>query len=110
MAKLKDSPPPGRPPAKAAPLSVAWRYALLVGEPAPGRVPGWVTFHEDADRRPDGEWGWTRAGDALWAQHRAALIAEATRHGFEPYWETSRPPAGPGFRAWRDQFLAANSY
>ena len=81
------------------PLSPAWKYLLMAGTFAPGRVPGWTDVVQE-----------NGMGNRLWAVHRAALLAEAAEHHFEPYWVRSRAPSGPGFRRWADLFVEQHRY
>jgi hypothetical protein len=81
----------------------AWTFALLTGAPASVRIAGWVT------QAQGGCYGAPDA-DAVWTQHREALIAEARRHGFEPAQLTRKTPTGRGFEEWRDRFLATHRY
>jgi hypothetical protein len=90
-------------------LKPAWVWALMVGQPPPCRLPGWVTFEQSAVRTPDG-FDWTAPADVLWAQHRLALMAEGRAHHFVPYWHTKQAPTGRGFEEWRDRFLATHRY
>jgi len=87
----------------AALPSAAWTYALLTGERPACRLVGWV------QQAHEGQYGEPTAAD-VWAQHRDALIAEATDVGFEPYFVRNSAPAGPRFRAWRQRFLQDHRY
>jgi hypothetical protein len=85
------------------PLTPAMTFCLMTGRASDARIRGWV--------------GLAQAGqfdeptpDEAWAAHREALIAEAAAAGFEPYWVAQHPPAGAGFRRWRDAFLADRVY
>ena len=84
-------------------LMPAMLYALMVGEEPTVRVPGWVALAHA------GRFGNPSVAE-VWAEHRVAVIAEATAHGFEPYELTDRPPQGPGFEAWHEAFLARHVY
>jgi hypothetical protein len=82
--------------------SPSWTYALLVGDSPGVRLPGWPAMYQQHVGEP--------AAEQVWAQHQDALIALAAQHGFKSFWETRRPPTGPGFRAWREQFIAEHAY
>ena len=77
-------------------LAPPWIWTLMVGQPPPCRLPGWVAFEQSVVRTPDG-FDYTPAGDRHWAAHGPALRAEAKRHGFEPHWATTQTPTGRGF-------------
>jgi len=110
MAKLKDSPRPGRPPAKVLPpLSAAWHYSLMVGEPPPVRVAGWVSQLGDAVKRGT-VYDYTAHGDRLWSAHADQLVEEARTAGFTPYWEAKKKPSGVSFLSWQTRFLAKHTY
>ena len=94
-------------------LSPAWRYLLLVGDVAPGRVPGWVAlFQQSMPARPDRVPGWDHRprGDRLWARHGRELEAEAATFDFTPFWVTRKTPTGDGFAEWQRRFLMAHQY
>jgi hypothetical protein len=81
-------------------LTPAMTFALMTGEWSTARLRGWVAL---------GMHGELTEADA-WAQHRDALIAEAARYHFEPYWLHQRAPHGIRFERWRAAFLAAHVY
>jgi hypothetical protein len=85
------------------PRSPAMTYALMVGEEPTARVHGWVALAQA------GLYGEPTV-DAVWAEHRAAVIAEAAAYGFEPHALTGRTPRGAGVERWRKAFLAAHVY
>jgi hypothetical protein len=75
-------------------------YTLMTGDWPTARLRGWVAL---------GMAGELSEADA-WAQHRDALIVEAARNDFEPFWMRERAPSGPGFELWRNAFLARHRY
>ena len=75
-------------------------FALMVGEWSTARLPGWVALGLAGELTED----------EAWARHGDALIAEAARYDFKPYWLDERAPSGPGFERWRATFLARHSY
>ena len=97
-------------PALYDPLWPAWKYLLMVGRHAPGRVHGWMAVETEAVRQPNGDWDYTAAGDRLWSVHGEMLTDEAALAGFVPFWKTKRVPKGPAFDAWASAFLAASRY
>ena len=58
-------------------LMPAMRYALVVGEEPTVRVPGWVALAHA------GRFGNPSVAE-VWAEHRAAVIAETATYGFAP--------------------------
>ena len=81
------------------PTKPATVYVLMTGEWPTVRLPGWVALSVDGQAEAE-----------AWAQHRDALIAEAARYDFKPYWLDERAPSGPGFERWRATFVARHSY
>ena len=89
-------------------VSPAWHWTLMTGELPHWPAPGWVNQAQSAERIPDGFFDYETPGNAIWAVHGDALIAEAEAAGFRPYWATDQTPMGPAFDRWRDSFLAAH--
>jgi hypothetical protein len=84
-------------------LTPAMVFVLMTGEPPAVRLRGWVTLAQA------GTLGEPSVED-VWTQHREIVIAAAQAHDFGPYWLTKRTPTGPGYRRWRDAFLAEHRY
>lgn len=81
------------------PLSPAMTFCLMTGAEPTARLRGWVALaHAGLYGQPSVE--------AVWMQHRAAIVAEAAVYGFEPYALIDRTPRGAGFQRWREAFLA----
>ena len=86
-----------RTPVVTIPLTLALRFHLMSGAPAPFRVDGWVAMAQGGDD--------AAALRAAWEQYAAALTAEAHRAGFEPWGLTRRRPTSAAFRAWAVAFV-----
>jgi hypothetical protein len=89
--------------APSLPLTPAMRFALMTGQSPDVRIHGWPALAQA------GQFG-EPTPDQAWAAHGEALIAEARRAGFEPFWLRSREPAGPAFRRWSEAFLQEHRY
>jgi hypothetical protein len=84
-------------------LTPAMKLLLMAGKTAEGRIRGWVALAQAGMHdEPDPE--------AVWERHHADFITEATAHHFKPHRLTGRRPTGPGFDAWRETFIRANTY
>lgn len=83
--------------------SPAWTFWLLAGRDPECRLPDWVTFYQA------GMFGEATA-EQIEERHRDALIEEARRHDFEPYFLGKRRPKGDAFERWRVAFLAEHRY
>jgi hypothetical protein len=85
------------------PRSPAMTFCLMTGAEPTARLHGWVALaHAGLYGEPTVE--------AVWSQHRTAVVAEAAAYGFEPYALTGRTPRGAGVARWRQAFLAAHVY
>jgi hypothetical protein len=89
--------------APTIPRSPAMTYCLMTGEEPTAHVRGWVKLaHAGLYGEPTVE--------AVWRQHRTAVVAEAAAYGFEPYALTGRTPRGANFARWLNAFLSAHVY
>jgi hypothetical protein len=95
----RTAPPPRQP------LSDAMHYQLMIGDLSGARLHGWVALWETNPQRD-----FETALAESWAEHGAALIAEAAAFGFEPWMVGRQRPTGDGVTRWRQQFIAQHRY
>jgi hypothetical protein len=86
-------------------LTDSWTFFLLVGRDPGCRLHDWVARLQSWSP----VYGQPTAAE-VWACHQDALIAEARRAGFEPFYLTRKRPRGAAVIAWSRAFCAEHSY